>query len=245
MASMAASAPLDLLFLGSGNAFGDGGRAFSSFLLNGAYLFDCGPTLLPQLRRAGASPAEIEVVFISHFHADHFFGLPFLLLDGKYRGRGKDIYIVGPPGIGELSEQLLRIGYPGVQAAPLPFERRYVEVHDGFEATIGGLKVRALRVEHVAEMECFAYRVELGGRSLAYSGDSTLCPALLRLVDGAEVVVLECSCEGVAVHLSPADVASVAREVPGAHIVLTHLDGERPAGLDGLHLATDLARFSF
>ena len=40
---------LDLLFLGSGNAFGAEGRAFSSFLLNGRYLFDCGPTVLQQL----------------------------------------------------------------------------------------------------------------------------------------------------------------------------------------------------
>ena len=47
---------LDLTFLGSGNAFGGEGRAFSSFVLNGRYLFDCGPTVLQQLRKADLIP---------------------------------------------------------------------------------------------------------------------------------------------------------------------------------------------
>ena len=250
---MASKPPLDLLFLGSGNAFAAEGRAFSSFLLNGRYLFDCGPTLVQQLRRADVSPNDIEVVLISHFHADHFFGLPFLFLDGKYKGRTKDVLIVGPPGIEERTEALLRLGYPGVQTeGPLAFQRRYVEVRDGFEAEVGGLKLTAALVEHVPELECFAFGVEVGGRRLVYSGDSTLCPALLRLVDGAEVIVLECSCEGVAVHLSPAGVEQVTRRAPtGAKVIVTHLDGDddpliRSLSKDaGLLVASDLARFSF
>ena len=116
------NAPLDLLFLGSGNAFAAEGRAFSSFLLNGRYLFDCGPTVLQQLRKANVSSHDIEVVVISHFHADHFFGLPFLLLDGHYSGRIRDLTIVGPPGIEAQTEQLVRLGYPGLKPNdPLTF----------------------------------------------------------------------------------------------------------------------------
>src|SRR3990172_6172094 len=194
MVSMASKPPLDLLFLGSGKACAGEGRPFSSFLLNGRYLFDCGPTLLQQLRRADVSPNDIEVVLISHFHADHFFGLPFLFLDGKYKGRTKDVLVVGPPGI---------------------------------EEEVGGLKLTAALVEHVPELECFAFGVDVGGRRLVYSGHSTLCPALLRLVDGADVIVLECSCEGVAVHLSPDGVEQVTRRAPtGAKVIVTHLDGD-------------------
>jgi len=252
---MPANPRLDLLFLGSGNAFAAEGRAFSSFLLNGRYLFDCGPTLLQQLRRADISPNDIEVVLISHFHADHFFGLPFLFLDGKYKGRTKDVLVIGPPGIEERTEELLRLGYPGVQTeGPLAFQRRYVEVRDGFEAEVGGLKLTAALVEHVEEMECFAFRVDLGGRSLVYSGDTTLCDGLLRLVKDADVIVLECSREDIPVHLGAAGVEEVARRAsPGAQLVVTHLDGNEhshPLILSlskdaGLHVAEDLARFSF
>jgi ribonuclease BN (tRNA processing enzyme) len=241
--------PIDLLFLGSGNAFGAEGRAFSSFLLNGRYLFDCGPTVLQQLRKAGIASHDIEVVFISHFHADHFFGLPFLLLDAKYGGRqDKDIWIVGPPGIEEKTEALISIGYPGLRAgAEHAFKRHYVEVTDGVEAEVNGLSFSAARVEHVNELECLAYRARVGERSLAYSGDSTLCPGLLRVAEGADVVVLELSCDANAVHLSPEDVDAVAKvAAPGAQIVVTHLDGKtHPRGFDGLHVARDLARFRF
>ncbi|HLF71047.1 MAG TPA: MBL fold metallo-hydrolase [Dehalococcoidia bacterium] len=242
------SEAIDLLFLGSGNAFGAEGRAFSSFLLNGRYLFDCGPTVLQQLRKAGIASHDIEVVFISHFHADHFFGLPFILLDAKYGGRDKDIWIVGPAGVEAKTEALIGIGYPGLRAdAPSAFKRHYVEVSDGVEAEVAGLSFSAARVDHVADLECLAFRVQVDERSLAYSGDSTLCPGLLRIAEGADVVVLELSCDANAVHLGPDDVDAVAKvAAAGAQIVVTHLDGlSHPRGFDGLHVARDLARFRF
>lgn len=236
---------LDLLFLGSGNAFAAQGRAFSSFLLNGRYLFDCGPTLLQQLARAGVSSNDIEAVFITHFHADHFFGLPFLFLDAKYGGRTEDLTIFGPPGIEAKARSLIEIGFPGVVDAA-NYTRRYVEVRDGSRDTLGELSLAAVRVKHVNELESFAFRAEIDGRSVVYSGDTTLCDGLLRIVPGADVLVTECSCDNVAVHLSPRDVEEVARHAAGAKVIVTHLDGrEHPTNFAGMTVAEDLARFSF
>ncbi|HLF77919.1 MAG TPA: ribonuclease Z [Dehalococcoidia bacterium] len=240
--------PLDITFLGSGNAFAAEGRAFSSFLVNGRYLFDCGPTVLQQLRKLDVPSDNIDAVFISHFHADHFYGLPFLMLDAKYGGRSKDLTIVGPPGIGQATEDLLRIGFPSVTAEHTPsFRRSYVEVGDGCDIDVGGLTLTAARVEHVEEHECFAYGARLNGRTIVYSGDTTLCDGLLRLIPGADVVVLECSCDGVAVHLSPNGVETVKRHAsPGTKLIVTHLDGNaHPHNFDGLIVAQDLARYSF
>ena len=239
-------ANLDLLFLGSGNAFAAQGRAFSSFLLNGRYLFDCGPTVLQQLVRAGVDANDIEAVFISHYHADHFFGLPFLLLNAKYGKRTTPLIIVGPPGIEERTRRLLELGYPGVLDSP-GYVSRYVDVRDGAREVIAELSVSAARVKHVDEFECFAYRAEVeDGRSVVYSGDTTLCDGLLRLVQGADVVVTECSCDNVKVHLGPEGVAEVARHAPGARIIVTHLDGhDHPTNFEGFIVAEDLARYSF
>jgi ribonuclease BN (tRNA processing enzyme) len=236
---------LDLLFLGSGNAFAAQGRAFSSFLLNGRYLFDCGPTVLQQLAKAGVAPGDIEAVFISHYHADHFFGLPFLLLEAKYGGRKKDLTIIGPPGIEKRTLRLLELGYPGVQESS-SYSRRYVEVSDRVRTSFGALEVKAAQVKHVDEFECFAYRVETEGRSLVYSGDTTLCDGLLSLVEDADVIVTECSCNDVPVHLGPSGVEEVAGRAPSAKIIVTHLDGlAHPNGFEGLIVAEDLARYSF
>jgi ribonuclease BN (tRNA processing enzyme) len=238
---------LDLVFLGCGNAFASRGRAFSSFLLNGRYLFDCGPTVLQQLNKLNAPTNDVDVILISHFHADHFFGLPFFLLDAKYSHRTKDLRIVGPPGIEAATQHLLEIGYPGLADPEASrFRRYFTELRDGCESEVAGLRIEAARVDHVTEMECFAYRVTTDGRSLVYSGDTTLCQGLLRIVERAEVIVLECSCDCVPVHLSPADVAEVARHAPGSRLVVTHLDAHgHPEGIEDLTVAEDLARFSF
>jgi ribonuclease BN (tRNA processing enzyme) len=240
----AAGEEFDLLFLGSGNAFGAEGRAFNCFLLNGRYLFDCGPTLCQQLRKASLPSDQIEAVFISHFHADHFFGLPFLFLDAWRNGREREFTVVGPPGIEQRSEQLMELAFPGLPTK-MPFSRRYLEVDDGMEGEAAGLRFSAARVQHVAELDCFGFRVQAGSRSLAYSGDSRLCEGLLRLAAAADVLVLECSCGSEPVHLSPRDIEDVLRVTPpGSRTIVTHLDGiEHPDGFNGLLVAQDLARF--
>jgi ribonuclease BN (tRNA processing enzyme) len=114
------------------------------------------------------------------------------------------------------------------------------------EGEAGGLTFGASAVEHVSSLDCFAFRASRGGRSLVYSGDSRLCAALTGLASDADVIVLECSCAGEPVHLSPADVAEVRRHArPEARIIVTHLDGnDHPDGFKGLIVAEDLARYS-
>ena len=51
------------------------------------FLVDCGSTSLTALKAAGLDPGEIGTVFVSHLHGDHFGGLPYLVLDGQFRGR--------------------------------------------------------------------------------------------------------------------------------------------------------------
>lgn len=243
---MDTSGRLDLTFLGSGNAFGIEGRAFSSFLMDGRYLFDCGPTVLQQLKQAHLTSHNVEVVMISHFHGDHFFGLPFLLLDAWHEGRTADLHIVGPQGIGQRAEHLLDLAFPQI-GERMAYRRVYTEVCDGAGGDVAGLHYTAAEVEHVPGLECYAYRIQMNGKTVVFSGDSTLCEGLLKLAPGADVLILECSCAGEVVHLSPTDVAQVvAAAGPGAQTIVTHLDAVGdPEGFEGFHVASDLARFSF
>ena len=71
---------LDLTFIGTGNAFAPT-RYWSSFIANNRVLFDAPPTLLPHLKKLKIDTNAIEAIFIGHFHGDHYFGLPFLLLE--------------------------------------------------------------------------------------------------------------------------------------------------------------------
>ena len=244
------SQPLDLLFLGSGNGFAPGGRFYSSFLLNGRYLFDASPAALPQLRRAGVPPEAIDAVFISHFHGDHFLGLPFLLLDYAHVShRTAPLTIIGPPGIEQRLALVSDATFPNLLHKERTYTIEYVEAGDGRSGRVGDLSFVARRVQHAESLECFGYRVEIAGRTLAYSGDTSLCDALVALGDETDVFVMECSCWDPpcgSYHMTLDDIRDLRRRVgPEPTFVLTHLDaGDRDIGIENTLVASDLARFS-
>jgi ribonuclease BN (tRNA processing enzyme) len=242
---------LELSFLGSGNAFAAGGRYWSSFLLNGRYLFEAPPTLLPHLKRLGVPPADIRAVFISHFHGDHFLGLPFLFLEYLHlTPRREDLYIVGPPGVEEMIEGVAEAAFPNLSHADAGYQRCYLEAEAGRQQTVDALCFQAFPMKHAGEkLASFGYRLRLADKVLAYTGDTELCDELFALAAGADVLVLDCNySQGKGPeHLSFAEVPEVRKRLPlSTTIILTHLEAEPDvSGLEGVLVARDFATFRF
>ena len=93
---------MQLRFVGCGDALGSGGRFNTCFHVTGAsvnFLIDCGASSLPALKRLGIAREAIDLILITHFHGDHFGGLPFLLLDAQFTRRTRPLVIAGPAGI--------------------------------------------------------------------------------------------------------------------------------------------------
>lgn len=241
---------LDLTFIGTGNAFAPT-RYWSSFLVNDRYLFDAPPTLLAHLKRLDKDPNEIEVIFISHFHGDHFFGLPFLLLEyAELAPRKKDLTIIGPPGIGKRLQSLTDLAFSNVFRKDRGYGLHFIEAHDNKGAQVGDISFIARKVIHVQGLECFGYRVEIGDQVLAYSGDTVMCDPLIPLADEADVFVCECSCWGdnCGPHLNPANVMELRSRISArTKFILTHIGGgEAPQQLTdaGILIAEDLKTIS-
>lgn len=219
-----------LTFLGTGDYL-TSERYWNGFVIDRRILVEPSPTVVPHLRWCGLDAADIDVVVISHFHADHTFGWPFLLLELYNRRGSEPVYVVGPPGVeARLAEMMELGGVPQIQqAAHDRLDLRYVEV-DGSSQTAGPLRYRAVEVDHVPHLRCFGYLFELGPLTLGYSGDTRPCAGLDRIAGACGTLVLECNGPHPPppVHMDIGDVAALRERFPDLPLVLTHLG----AGID-------------
>ncbi|TMA52839.1 MAG: MBL fold metallo-hydrolase, partial [Deltaproteobacteria bacterium] len=121
--------------LGSGDAFGSGGRWHSAYLVESAgatFLLDCGPTILQSLKSGGHDTGRIDFVLVSHLHGDHFGGIPFLFMEYIYeQPRTRPLRVYGPPGTERRVRALFAALYEKNAGMPMPFPVRFEELEPG------------------------------------------------------------------------------------------------------------------
>ena len=103
---------LDLVFFGTSGSVPTAQRAPSALLLRRGgerLLFDCGEGTQRQMLRSAVGLIELREVFVSHFHADHYLGLPGMLKTFALRGRELPLTVYGPPGLKDLFGSLRRV----------------------------------------------------------------------------------------------------------------------------------------
>ena len=130
---------MQLRFVGCGDAFGSGGRLNTCFHISGReanFLIDCGASALPALKRLEIDRDEIDLILITHFHGDHFAGLPFLLLDAQFSRRTRPLTIAGPQGIERRLRDVMEALFEHSSKTKQRFELDVVEFAPGQSRTI-------------------------------------------------------------------------------------------------------------
>ena len=190
------SAIVKLRCVGSGDAFGSGGRLNSCFHLAAGgeqLLLDCGCSSLIGLQRCGLNPAEIDYVVISHLHGDHFGGIPFLLLEGKFVSqRRRPLTLIGPVDLQQQVEAALEALYPGAIDNELGFPLIYRQLDPAKTLTAGGFSIACCQVKHGSSQQVYGLRLRVAGKSLSYTGDTEWTENLLDLADGSDLLIAEC-----------------------------------------------------
>ena len=188
-------------------------------------LFDFGPRTLKNLMKAGVNRHKIRHILFSHFHADHFADFVHFFFDAvfhsKFVGARPDLTIIGPRGTKKLFGVILK-NFPGFNAAQ--FKTTIREVADQ-TFSIGRTRITARTVEHSRRLHCLGYRIEYGGRALAYSGDSMDCAGLRQLCRKADVAVLDCSFPSQQRgpnHMHAGDCGKVAEAAGVGRLILSH-----------------------
>lgn len=224
--------PLRIRVLGSGDAFGSGGRMQTCFLVSGEstrFLVDCGATAVVAMHRFGVDRAGIELILLSHLHGDHMGGIPFFVLDAHFNARrARPLLIAGPPGTRVRLRDVMEALFPGSSAIPLRFA---LDIHEYALETpnrIAGLTVTPYQVEHPCGAPPTALRIECEGRTIAYSGDTHWAPGLPKAAEDADLLLLECNGydRKVPYHLDLPTLLAHRNELRSRRIVLTHMGEE-------------------
>jgi ribonuclease BN (tRNA processing enzyme) len=225
----------EVVFVGTSDAFGAGGRRQSAVLVRGqrgTLLLDCGATTGTGLQELGVARDEIDTILVSHFHGDHFGGIPLLLLAALYEDeRRHPLHIAGPPDIEERVRTLAHaMGHP-IDDRDFTFPLYFTEVPAGAEYEIGPARIRSFDTHHQLEAHPQGYRVEMGGETIGYSGDTGWFEELPRLSAGADLFICECTLHHQVLdfHLNLDTIEAHAQDFDCGRIILTHLGAEMAA----------------
>lgn len=220
---------MKLKVVGCGDAFGSGGRGNTCFHVTAAGLvvtLDFGASSPVGLTRFGLNSADIDMVFVSHLHGDHFGGIPFLILDGQFvHRRTKPLRIVGPPGTRERLAAAMEVLFPGMTSLAFRFDWQVDEVEPGATAVFGPLTLTTAQVVHSCGAPPTALRLTDGEKVLAFSGDTEWTEALLPIARGADLFICESFMfEGSPVgHLAYETIAARRADLGARRILLSHM----------------------
>lgn len=184
-------------------------------------LFDCGYSVPPSLWRTLADPNEIDLIYISHPHADHYFGLPALLGRMWEEDRKRPLTILSQPPVLEQIRALLEFGYRQL-ASRFAYDIDYRPAEQGKTLDFLGASFDFARTQH--SVTNLAVRVRDGGKTFCYSGDGMFTPASRELFRGADLLVHEAFWfEQSAVHADIDGLIALADSEQVARMALVHV----------------------
>lgn len=177
---------MDIKFLGKWSSNLVPGQRNISFLLEDKIIFEFGPHTLESLLDRNLDPNNIETLLISHMHLDHYAGIAELLWYRSIYKAKNHLTILGPKGIRKNTELLLK-----VLNTPTPWYGEQINPNTEYIEDANADFARVFRASH--NIPCNEYRVEYGGKTIFYSGDTSYSEEIVEAASGVDWLLHETS----------------------------------------------------
>jgi ribonuclease BN (tRNA processing enzyme) len=191
-------------------------------------IFDFGRGSFNNLLKTNVDYRDIDAIFISHLHADHYADLVLLLhvciYEPKGMSRYKELNIYIPKGTKKNFDFIIKgFNYD------LDFTKtkiNFIEYEEKKEIIIGNLIVKAYLVNHSDKIDCYGFRLEFGNKIFSYTGDCSFNESLINITNNADLLLIDSSDsdeKNKGTHLSGRTAAIVGKKSNTKHLVLTHV----------------------
>ena len=221
-----------ITFVGTGDAFGSGGRMNTCILVDAdeiRFAIDFGATTPNALNNLGIAHNSIDQILLTHLHGDHFAGLPTMLMDSMLGSkRESPLTIAGPVGTEAHLGKVVSALFPGSETMTPKFPLTILELETMRQHDVGGLKVTTYPAIHTKQTNPTSIRIEVAGKVIAYTGDSAWNEHIPTLAHEADLLVSECyfHSKPVPFHMNYIDIEAHRDELSARRLVLTHMGPE-------------------
>lgn len=237
---------MQVTLLGTGLPFPNPHRRGPAYLVEAGeekIQIDCGSGCVHRLYEAGSRPQEIDHLFITHLHSDHYIDLGHFVIMRWVLGDDRPLHVYGSPGLRKMVDLLLEMHAPDIELRMITRtkkrEQPNIVVHELEEGraleTANGLTATAFKVDHYPLEMPFGFRFDTRDKSAAFSGDTCPSENLIKHTRGVDILVHECTeytkwtnpeideSHKVKTHTHPDLLGLVARDVRPGLLVASHL----------------------
>jgi ribonuclease Z len=213
---------MKVVFLGNGEAFDERYPNHSHLVFSDktVLMLDCGDSAVRQIWKYTKNHSLIDVLYITHRHSDHLFGIPALLGRMLEEDRKKDLTIICSEQIKSDVERLTEHAYFGIKS--YGFEIKFIIAEDGKEIQFNDLKLTFAKTLHTAYN--LAIRIDDGKKVVCYSGDGPFDEGTEKIYKNADILMHECYMfdQRIRGHVAAVDVFEMAKRDSVKLLALAH-----------------------